>query len=170
MTSIEAVIDAHGDYLLRVAYVYVKNQASAEDIVQEVFIAYYEKQAQFRHEASLRTYLVRITVNRCHDYVRSWRYKRIVLFDKVTGRQSYETPEKIYMDQVVQTDLLTTVLTLSLPYREVIMLYYYQELSTVEIAGLLGCPESTIRSRLQRARRQLKKQLQADERKELSHE
>lgn len=155
--SIEQVIEDYGDYLLRVAYVYVKQKETAEDIVQEVFVSYYEKQSQFRQEASLKTYLVKMTVNRCHDYLRSWRHKRIVLFEKVTGKSSYNTPESAVVEKQEQTDLLSLVLSLSLPYREVIVLYYYEELSTVDIAKLLNCSESTIRSRLQRARRQLRK-------------
>src|SRR5699024_1807053 len=170
VTSIEQVIEAYGDYLLRVAYVYVKNKETAEDIVQEVFITYYEKHAQFRHESSLKTYLVKMTVNRCHDYLRSWRHKRIVLFEKVTGKQTNETPEKVYVEQVEQTNLLAVLLTLSLPYREVIVLYYYEELSTVAIAKMLNCSESTIRSRLQRARRQLKNRMNADNWEAFSHE
>lgn len=166
VTSIEQVIEEYGDYLLRVAYVYVKNKETAEDIVQEVFITYYEKQTQFRQEASLKTYLVKMTVNRCHDYLRSWRYKRVVLFEKITGKYSNDTPESAVVEKQAQTDLLSMILTLSLPYREVIVLYYYEELSTVDIAKLLNCAESTIRSRLQRARKQLKKHVKELQKKE----
>lgn len=80
--EIEQVITEHGDYLLKVAYLYVKNEATAEDIVQDVFIAFYQKQQQFRQESSLRTYLVKMTVNRSHDYLRSWKSKRLSLFEK----------------------------------------------------------------------------------------
>jgi len=58
MVEIEEVIAKHADYLLRVAYLYVKNRATAEDIVQDVFIAFYEKQEQYKGDASLKTYLV----------------------------------------------------------------------------------------------------------------
>ena len=50
--------------------------------MQDVFIAFYQKQEQFRREASLRTYLVKMTVNRSHDYLRSWKSKRLTLFEK----------------------------------------------------------------------------------------
>ena len=53
MAKIEEVIAEHGDYLLRVAYLYVKNRATAEDIVQDVFISFYQKQEQYRGDASL---------------------------------------------------------------------------------------------------------------------
>lgn len=168
--SIERIIEEYGDYLLRVAYVYVKNKETAEDIVQDVFIAFYEKQHQYKEQASLKTYLVKMTVNRCHDYFRSWRYKRVVLFEKVTGKSSEETPEAFVMQNEQSTDLLAVLLTLSLAYREVIILYYYEEMSTVEIAKVLNCPESTVRTRLQRARKQLKNKMVDVEWEELSYE
>ena len=68
MVKIEEVIAKHGDYLLRIAYLYVKNRATAEDVVQDVFIAFYQKQEHYRGDTSLKTYLVKMTVNRSHDY------------------------------------------------------------------------------------------------------
>ena len=159
MLAIEKVIEEYGDYLMRVAYIYVKNEATAEDLVQDVFIAFYEKQAQYRGESSLKTYLVRMTVNRCHDYLRSWKHKRVVLFEKVTGKHHHMTPERQYIETAEKRDLVDVLFTLSVPYREVILLYYYEEMSTVEIADILKCPESTIRTRLQRARKQLKNRM-----------
>lgn len=100
--AIEQIIEEHGDYLLKVAYLYVKNKATAEDIVQDVFIAFYQKQGQFRQEASLRTYLVKMTVNRSHDYLRSWKSKRLTLFEKITGRTTAMTPEKEMLEKTVK--------------------------------------------------------------------
>jgi len=153
--DIENIIAEHGDYLLKVAYLYVKNEATAEDIVQDVFIAFYQKQEQFRQEASLRTYLVKMTVNRSHDYLRSWKSKRLTLFEKITGRTTAVTPEKEYLAKSTKRELVEALFTLSVAYREVLILYYFEDMTTVEIAQLVSCPEATIRTRLQRARKQL---------------
>lgn len=155
VTEIEETIAEHGDYLLRVAYLYVKNNATAEDIVQDVFIAFYEKQDQYRGEASLRTYLVKMTVNRSHDYLRSWKNKRTMLFEKIKGRGTTHTPERAMIEKVEKQELVDALFTLSITYREVLILYYFQEMTTVEIAELLERPEATVRTRLQRARKQL---------------
>lgn len=69
------------------------------------------------------------------------------------------TPERQLIETAEKRDLVEVLFTLSVPYREVILLYYYEEMSTVEIADLLNCPESTIRTRLQRARKQLKNRM-----------
>lgn len=153
--EIEQIIAEHGDYLLKVAYLYVKNEATAEDIVQDVFIAFYQKQQQFRQESSLRTYLVKMTVNRSHDYLRSWKSKRLSLFEKIVGRTSTITPEKELLAKSTKQELVAALFTLSVPYREVLILYYFEEMTTVDIAKLVHCPEATIRTRLQRARKQL---------------
>lgn len=96
--QLEEIIEEYGDYLLRVAYLYVKDLTIAEDIVQDVFIAFYKKQSQFKGNASLKTYLVKITVNRCHDYLRSWKRKRLILMDKMTGKGDSRTPEYLVLE------------------------------------------------------------------------
>lgn len=155
MVEIEEVITQHGDYLLKIAYLFVKNEATAEDIVQDVFISFYQKQEQYRQESSLRTYLVKMTVNRSHDYLRSWKSKRLSLFEKITGKTAYQTPETEALIKSTKQELVEALFTLSVQYREVLILYYFEDMSTVEIAQLIGCPEATVRTRLQRARKQL---------------
>jgi len=120
--DIEKIIEVHGDYLLKVAYLYVKNTATAEDIVQDVLIAFYQKQEQFRQESSLRTYLVKMTVNRSHDYLRSWKSKRLTLLEKITGRTTAVTPEKEFLAKSTKRELVEALFTLSVAYREVLIL------------------------------------------------
>ena len=62
-----AIMEKHGEYCLRVAYLYVKDWAIAEEIVQDVFFAYYRQQNRFEQRSSLKTYLVKITVHKSHD-------------------------------------------------------------------------------------------------------
>ena len=61
----------HSDYLLRIAYLYVKDWQVAEDIIQDAFLSYYVKFEQFEERASLKSYLVRIVINKCKDYLKS---------------------------------------------------------------------------------------------------
>lgn len=170
LAKIEEIIAEHGDYLLRVAYLYVKNRATAEDIVQDVFISFYQKQEQYRGDASLRTYLVKMTVNRSHDYLRSWTHKRIMLFEKVRGKSTNLTPESAMVEKVEKKELVEALFTLSVTYREVLILYYFEEMTTVDIAKILDCPEATVRTRLRRARNQLAKRMIDYEWEELRHE
>lgn len=157
--DIEGIIDYYGDYLLRVAYLYVKNRTTAEDVVQDVFLNFHRKNEQFEERASLKTYLVKMTVNRCHDYLRSWKNKRETLLEKIHIKSTNRTPELAVIEAVERMKITEELLKMQIHYREVIVLYYYEGFNTVEIAGILNCPESTVRTRIQRARKILHQQL-----------
>nr|WP_237497148.1 MULTISPECIES: sigma-70 family RNA polymerase sigma factor [Lysinibacillus] len=149
----------HGEYCLRVAYLYVKDWAIAEEIVQDVFFSYYRQQDRFEQRASLKTYLVKITVHKSHDYLRSWKNKRHQLFEKLHIGASKRTPETMLLAQDERTTLTNALFELPITYREVVILYYYQELKVREIADILTCAENTVKTRLHRARKMLQEKL-----------
>jgi len=162
--QLKGVMDEHGEYLIRLAYLYVKDWAAAEDIVQEVFITYYQKAAQFQQRASLKTYLSKITINKCHDHLRSWKNRRSIFTESLGQLISRnQTPEEAVEQLSGQAALMKTVLSLPIHYREAILLYYYQEFTTKEISQLLGCSENTVKTRLRRAKNLLKDKMDARE-------
>lgn len=156
-TDLEQTIRQHGEELLRLAYTYVKSRQTAEDLVQDVLLKAFEKQTDFRGDSHYKTYLYRMVMNRCKDYLKSWHYRKTVLIEpfqgQATGRPSNESSE----DSAV---LGHQVLALPIKYREVIVLYYYKEFSMREIAELLKLPENTVKTRLRRGRKQLKLNLE----------
>lgn len=162
--QLEQVMDQHGEYLIRLAYFYLKDWSIAEDIIQEVFIAYYRKANQFEQRSSLKTYLSRITINKCHDHLRSWKNRRFI-FSELIGNfdSNSKTPENLYEEQTGQTNLTNRVLALPVKYREVILLYYYQEFTGKEISLLLNCSENTVKTRMRRAKALLKEQVDPKE-------
>lgn len=162
--QLKQVMDEHGEYLIRLSYLYVKDWAAAEDIVQEVFITYYQKAAQFQQRASLKTYLSKITINKCHDHLRSWKNRRSIFTESIGQLISRnQTPEEAVEQLSGQAVLMKKVLSLPIHYREVILLYYYQEFTTKEISQLLGCSENTVKTRLRRAKNLLKDKMDARE-------
>lgn len=74
------------------------------------------------------------------------------------------------LEKVEKRELVEALFTLSVTFHEVLILYYFEEMTTVEIAKLVACPEATIRTRLQRARKQLANRLIDYEWEELRHE
>ncbi|RKQ15753.1 sigma-70 family RNA polymerase sigma factor [Lysinibacillus endophyticus] len=158
--SIEQIVEGYSDYLLRIAYIYVKDKRYAEEIVQDVFINFYKKQDQFREQSSLKTYLTKMTVNRSYDYLRSWKSKKELLFERVGFKGNSKDSERLLMESEEKMELTKAVLQLKIKYREVILLYYFGDYSIEEIAQLLHTPNSTIKSRIQRARNMLKEILQ----------
>lgn len=80
---IDQLMDEYSDDILHLVYTYVKNQATAEDLTQEIFIKCYEKLHQFNEQATIKTWLYRIASNHCKDYLRSWYYRKIMLSNKI---------------------------------------------------------------------------------------
>ncbi|WP_341321208.1 sigma-70 family RNA polymerase sigma factor [Solibacillus sp. FSL H8-0523] len=161
MMQLEQFIKTHGEELLRLAYTYVKNKEAAEDIVQDVLLKAFEQHDQFRGEASYRTYLYRMTINRSTDYLRSWSYKNTILTEKfqklIKGTKSAEQEVLVLSEN---RTLGEAVLNLPVKYREVIILYYYKELKIDEIAEMLSCSDNTVKTRLRRGREKLKQTLE----------
>lgn len=156
-THIEEVMTIHGEYLIRMAFMYVKDWPAAEDLVQETFISYFKNLDQFQSRSSIKTYLTRILINKCHDYLRSWKNRKqffTQLFNHLPAAN--KTPEEWLIRSNEQSELVKGIWELQVKYREVILLYYYQEITIPEIAIILECPENTVKTRLSRARLQLK--------------
>ena len=84
-------------------------------------------------------------------------------FLNATKDEVSNTPDQLLEQALEQTELFKHVLTLKVHYREVVIFYYYEEMTTVEIARLLEVPEGTIKTRLKRAREQLKVKLQSSD-------
>lgn len=153
MVNIEECVNQYGDYLYHIAYVYTKDTFLAEEVVQDVFFRLYRTQ-QFEERASLKTYLTRITINCCYDYLRKWKAKKVQLFDYFGGHS--KGLEQIAVANHEKHEIIQQILKLPLKYREVLFLYYYDDLSIAEISSFIHIPESTVRTRLQRARLKLK--------------
>jgi len=161
--SLEGLIDAYGDGVLQLAYFYTNDRGVAEDIFQEVFTRVYLNLNRFRGEASPKTWIYRIVVNLCRDRFRSWAVRRVMLVgEEVLG--VLLPPHPAVDDEVLaeaeKGALLQAITDLPLPFREVTLLYYYEEMETPEVARTLGLSEGTVRSRLYRARLKLKQVLE----------
>ena len=154
---LQQVMREHGEYCIRVAYFYVKDWSAAEEVVQDVFLAYAKNSHRFEERSSLKTYLVKITIHKSHDYLRSWKRKWQQFTQSKTFSHSIET-EKI-IDEEKQT-LVQGLLQLPIHYREVLILYYYDDYNIPEIASILKVSENTIKTRLARGRNKLKQLLQ----------
>lgn len=157
---IEQLMSQFGESILRLSYTYVKDWGKAEDIVQEVFLTCFLKLDTYRGEASLKNWLYRIAVNRCHDYVRSWSFRNIIPSTMLKLINSHDSsPELLLVQNEESLKLRNEILKLPIKYRESFILFYHEDLSIKEISHLLDTKEATIKSRLHRARRLLENSL-----------
>ncbi|QFT87965.1 ECF RNA polymerase sigma factor SigW [Bacillus sp. THAF10] len=156
----EQLFEQYAIDVKRTAFLYVKDVSKAEDILQDVFISCYNSFDTFRGECTYKTWLIRITVNKCRDHARRWSFRNI-FSRKDVGEHLVDvrTPELLAIGNETGAELRIAVFGLPLKLREVIILYYYQELSIWEISKLLDLNESTVKTRLYRARTSLKEML-----------
>lgn len=164
---LEEMIEEHAAHLLRLAYFYVKNRQTAEDIVQEVFIKF--SQRGYEERGQLRAYLSTLTINQSKDYLKSWHYKKLLLQEKIFSVQGNKQRDEL-MAAEERSQIGAAILKLSLTYREPIILYYFEEMKIRDIAQLLGIAENTVKTRLRRAREALKPHLKQEEWEVLRHE
>jgi RNA polymerase sigma-70 factor, ECF subfamily len=161
--ALEALVDACGDGVLHLAYFYLKDRAMAEDVFQEVFTKVYMQGHTFRGESSPKTWIYRITVNLCRDKLRAWAFRKVSLIGEemlnALRPAAPDTADEV-LDRADRSVLLEAVMRLPVEYREVVHLYYYEELDVREVALALGLSDGTIRSRLFRARGKLRVMLQ----------
>ena len=157
-SNIRELVQQYGEYIYHLAYLYVKNKESAEEIAQDVFYTFSRKHHQFRGNAQLKTYLTRMAINRSHDELRKLKRKAI-LESVLPFLKNEQSAEARVMKEQEGTTLLSAVLALPIHYREAIILHYYKDYSVIEMTNLLQTSEHTIRTRLRRAKELLKKEL-----------
>lgn len=144
-------VQQYQNMVFRIALHYFGNSDDADDTVQEVFLRLFQRETGFDSDEHLKHWLMRVTVNQCKDILKSpWR-KRCVAMETAVQLPVFDSPE--------QMALFQEVMALPEKYRTVLNLYYYEELSTGEIASVLNLRQSAVTTRLSRARALLKKRL-----------
>lgn len=157
--ELERLMNSYGDDVLRIAYIYLKDKYLAEDVFQEVFIKIYKNFSKFGEKSSEKTWIMSITMNTCRDILRNSWFKKVFMLndtDTTSLVDSYVDIDDKVIDKIQYEKLLNEVMNLPHKYKEPILLYYYEELSTADISKILEVPEGTIRNRLFRARKILK--------------
>lgn len=138
----------HVDTVWRVCYSFMKNRADTEDMVQEAFLRAYDMDKPFRSEEHEKAWLIVTASNLCRDALkRAWRRD-----EPLEDHLELAAPGR-------DSRVLEAVLALPEGYKTVVYLYYYEGYDAREIASILGCPQATVRTRLARARKQLKQML-----------
>ena len=148
------VLRRHGDAILRLAFSYLHRRDEAEDVLQDTLLQYLQKAPPFSSAEHEKAWLLRVAANLSKNRLSYWkRHPQEELSDLLPGES--EDPQL--------SAVWDCVTALPPKYRAVVHLYYYEQYTTVEIAGLLGTKESTVRSLLTRARGLLRERLEGDD-------
>lgn len=159
---VEELMTRFGEEIKRLSYTYVKDHAAAEDITQEIFLTVYLKLDSFTGKSSIRTWIYSIAINKCKDYLRNWHVRKISVHENIKDLLTSKRngPDEEFEVKIESAQLVDEVLRLPVKYREVILLYYYKELSIKEISDVIGIGESTVKVRLHRGREKLRKPME----------
>lgn len=146
---VETVIRFYSDMVYRLAFARTGTTYNADEIYQEVFLRYIKKQPLFDSEEHRKAWFIRVTINCSKTFwASSWMKRTIPIDTYIDSSVPFETEE--------ESDLHEQLQKLSPKYREVVHLFYYEELSIEEISQILDRKQSTVRTQLTRARVLLK--------------
>ncbi len=152
--EMERLIIEYGDTVFRMCYLYLKDYHLVEDAAQETFIKAMRHYDSFKRNSSEKTWLTRIAINCCKNMMRMNWFR----LGRGQWKEDVQTFDVDPIENVLERNSITKAIqSLEVQDRELIILYYYQELSMKEIAQVIGKSENTTIQRMNRARQKLKK-------------
>ena len=154
-------IEQYTTHLLKMSFFYVKDRQVAEDIVQDVFLKLYEQPHHYVDNGNEKAFLVRLTINRSKDYLKSWYFRKMQFKEIMSFDKGYEQSDQLVIEEEQQV-IGEAILALPLKYREVLVLHYFEEQTVAEMSTLLQIPLGTVKTRLIKARQLLKISLQKE--------
>lgn len=150
----EAAVRGFGPAVYRLAFSQLQNKPDTEDVFQEVFLRYVEKAPQFHDREHEKAWLLRVTLNCCKDVFRSPFRRRSTQLEEAENLPVWNPEEERLREHLLK---------LSKKDRAVLHLFYWEDMTTEQVAVSLGCKPAAVRQRLKRARERLKKELDEEE-------
>jgi len=167
--AFEKLVRKYDRNVFRIAQHITQNREDAEDVVQDAFLKAFQKLGQFQGQSKFYTWLVRITVNEALMRLRRRRPERMVSLDEDVKTEEDSiprevadwapNPEQLYNQSELKEILAKTIQGLPAGFRTVFVLRDVEGLSTEETADALGLSVPAVKSRLLRARLQLRERL-----------
>lgn len=164
--NLDEVMREYTPMVYRIAYARLGVREDAEDVSQNVFLRYFKANRSFESEEHRKAFLIRTAVNCANSYAKSaWMRHR-----KFTEELTYEgslLTDDLANEQIERSEsrreIMNEVEKLPHKYRTVIYLFYFEDMSTEQIAKVLKTKDGTVRSQLTRAREMLKEKLKGVE-------
>ena len=177
--DVDAAVREFADTVYRLAVINTNTVADAEDAFQEVFVRLVKNKDKIESKEHLKAWLIRVTINECRRITGSAWKKNVALASSDADDEDLDTPldiavytedgsggvssggnpENGVLEEVIREEeagsVMEAVQKLPEKYREVVHLYYYEEMKIPEIAQTLETNDSTVKTRLKRAREAL---------------
>ncbi len=150
----ERVFKRNNKRLFLIALSFTANQYDAEDILQNSFMKLLKAKTEFTDDEHIDKWLTLVTVNESKNLLKSAFRKKSADFEDYVANCSFESEKS--------EDLFNAVMSLPKKLRTVIHLFYYEDMPIKDIADMLNIKQTAVKTRLCRAREQLKIQLGDD--------
>lgn len=170
--AFEAIMRRHNRLLFRTARAILKSDMDAEDVVQQAYLQAWQALGNFRADAKLSTWLVRIVVNEALGQIRRRQLKIVPLESAMASPQQTDAswqqddmdrgPDRTVMRSELRQIMEARIDLLPDDFRRVFMLRGVEEMSAQEVSQILEIPEATVRTRFFRARSMLREGLSQD--------
>ncbi len=166
----KVLLNRHKDAVFRMIVKIVRNQEEAQDLLQETFVKAFGALSSYKFSYRFTTWLYKIAVNNCIDFLRKKRLNSLSLDQPVPTEDGEVTieladwtynPEKDWASKKRALSIDSAIQSLPQKYREVILFRHKQDKSYEEIAEVLNIPVGTVKARIFRARELLKKKLKS---------
>jgi len=150
-----ALIAEHQEYLYKMAYLYVRNEETALDVVGSAMLNAYQSIRTLKEPEYFKTWITRILIRTAQN-----EQKKIVYYSELDNVDISDRYHGVSLEE--KCDLNSAIEQLSEKYRTVIYLKYFSEFSIKEIAFAMNVPEGSVKAYLSRAREELKRILKED--------
>ncbi|MBE6932037.1 MAG: sigma-70 family RNA polymerase sigma factor [Ruminococcaceae bacterium] len=165
--AFEALVLRYQTQVYSLAYRMVGNEADAQDLAQEAFVRAWRALDSFQFSSQFSTWLYRLTSNICIDFLRSQKKRKHISLTVLQDdeQQQWDMPDHrpLPEEQMIVTQereaLAKAIAALDPEYRQVLILRIVNDCSYQQISEIMGIREGTVKSRLSRAREQLRKKL-----------
>lgn len=172
--AFNVLVNTYQDRLLKIAYGITLDREDSLEVVQDVFVSVFKNIRAFRQDASLATWLRKITINHCLNWKRKWKRRFKWHHDPIESEMEMEMlrengkirdPEMQFREKQLEKNLMNAIKTLPEKIRLVFVLNAIEGLSYEEIANTLNIKKGTVSSRLFFARKNLIDSLELSEQK-----
>ena len=149
--DLEQTINKYSDTLYKICFLILKDENDIKDVLQETFIKYMTKAPDFKSEEHKKAWLIKVSQNKCREFLRFHKRHAAVPLDEVE--------ESISVTNGMDTssiELLSLIWNLKYKLKSVVILYYIEGYNIKEISQIVNISESAVKKRLERARKELR--------------
>lgn len=168
--TLKEIYDEHSGLVYNLCLNYLQNTEDAEEVTQDVFVKVFQKQGDFKNQSSLKTWIYRITINQCLDFLKAKKRKKrfgfiVPIYDNNTNLSysEFKHPGILLENKEATENLLKLINELPPNQKTALLLKVIDDLPQKEIADIMQLSEKAVESLLSRAKGNLKEKIKLNE-------